>query len=80
MEGVTGWAIAQDGQPPAEGDDRNRDAAYLYHKLENVIIPMFYRDRDKYINIMKHCIALNASFFNTQRMVQEYVTNAYLAL
>jgi len=80
MEGVTGWAIAQDGQPPAEGDDRNRDAAYLYHKLENLIIPMFYRDRDKYINIMKHCIALNASFFNTQRMVQEYVTNAYLAL
>jgi starch phosphorylase len=80
MEGVTGWAIAQDGQPPAEGDDRNRDAAYLYHKLENVIIPMFYRDRDKYINIMKHCIALNASFFNTQRMIQEYVTNAYLAL
>lgn len=80
MEGVTGWAIAQDGQPPADGDDRNRDAEYLYRKLENVIIPMFYRDRDKYINIMKHCIALNASFFNTQRMIQEYVTNAYLAV
>lgn len=79
MEGVTGWAIAQDGIP-SEGDDRERDAANLYHKLESVIIPMFYRDREKYLNIMKHCIALNASFFNTQRMVQEYVTNAYFSL
>ncbi|MBI3609684.1 MAG: alpha-glucan family phosphorylase [Nitrospirae bacterium] len=79
MEGVTGWAIAEDGKP-TEGDDRNRDAANLYHKLEHVVIPMFYRDRERYINIMKHSIALNASFFNTQRMVQEYVTNAYLSL
>lgn len=79
MEGVTGWAIAQDGKP-ADGDDRERDASNLYQKLESVIIPMFYRDREKYLNIMKHCIALNASFFNTQRMVQEYVTNAYLSL
>jgi len=78
MEGVTGWAIAQDGKPSAEGDDLQRDAGYLYHKLESVVIPMFYRDREKYINVMKHCVALNASFFNTQRMVQEYVTNAYL--
>ncbi|MBI3995356.1 MAG: alpha-glucan family phosphorylase [Nitrospirae bacterium] len=79
MEGVTGWAIAQEGKA-SDGDDRERDAAYLYHKLENVIIPMFYREREKYLNVMKHCIALNASFFNTQRMVQEYVTNAYLSL
>jgi len=28
---------------------------------------------------MKQCIALNASFFNTQRMVKEYVTNTYMA-
>jgi len=26
---------------------------------------------------MKHAIAFNASFFNTHRMVQEYVMNAY---
>jgi starch phosphorylase len=26
---------------------------------------------------MRHAIALNGSFFNTQRMVQQYVRNAY---
>jgi len=79
MEGLTGWSIAQDGKP-VEGDEPERDAGNLYHKLENIIIPMFYRDRENYLSVMKHCIALNASFFNTQRMVQEYVTNAYLPL
>jgi hypothetical protein len=26
---------------------------------------------------MRHAIALNGSFFNTQRMVQQYMRNAY---
>jgi len=26
---------------------------------------------------MRNCIALNGSFFNTQRMLQEYVLKAY---
>lgn len=36
-----------------------------------------YRDRDHFIEIMLHCIALNGSFFNTQRMLQQYVLKAY---
>jgi len=28
---------------------------------------------------MRHAIALNGSFFNTQRMMQEYVLKAYFA-
>ena len=40
---------------------------------------MFYNDRDRFIDIMRHAIALNGSFFNTQRMVQQYVRKAYFA-
>ncbi|MCG2704809.1 MAG: alpha-glucan family phosphorylase, partial [Candidatus Omnitrophica bacterium] len=58
--------------------DSAQDARDLYQKLENIIIPMFYKDKDKWLEVMRHAIALNASFFNTQRMVQEYVLNAYL--
>ena len=29
------------------------------------------------MDIMRHAIALNGSFFNTQRMVQQYVLKAY---
>jgi starch phosphorylase len=42
-----------------------------------MIIPIFYHDRDRFIDVMLHSIALNGSFFNTHRMVQQYVPNAY---
>jgi hypothetical protein len=54
-----------------------RSVSPLYDKLENVVVPMFYRDRDRFLNIMVHAIALNGSFFNTQRMIQQYVLKAY---
>jgi starch phosphorylase len=38
---------------------------------------MFYKDRDRFIEVMRHAIAVNGSFFNTQRMLQQYVLNAY---
>ena len=57
--------------------DRQVDAASLYSQLENAVIPTFYRDRSRFIDMMRHTIALNGSFFNTQRMMQQYVLKAY---
>jgi starch phosphorylase len=54
-----------------------RDAASLYDKLERVIIPMFQRDRDRFVDDIRHAIAVNGSLFNTQRMLQQYVLRAY---
>ena len=77
LEGITGWAIGS--QEPEDSAALNwQDAEDLYHKLQDVIVPMFYHDRDRWIEVMRHAIALNASYFNTHRMVQQYVTNAYL--
>lgn len=77
IEGVTGWAIGEDGRRPHEHADDARDAADLYRKLENIIVPMYYHDKPAYADIMTHCISINGSFFNTQRMMQEYVLKAY---
>jgi len=77
IEGVTGWSIGENGRGTGESQDRSRDASSLYEKLEKVIIPIFYHDRDRFLDMMLHCIALNGSFFNTHRMVQQYVLNAY---
>jgi starch phosphorylase len=75
IENVTGWAI---GTLQSQGRDSAQDARDLYQKLEKIILPMFYHEKDKWFGVMRHAIALNGSFFNTQRMVQEYVLNAYL--
>ncbi len=73
VEGITGWSI---GGPDAEGDP-SRDAVDLYIKLERVILPLFYGLPFAYAEVMRSAIALNGSFFNTQRMVRQYVHNAY---
>ncbi len=73
IEGVTGWAI---GGRVGVGD-RPKDAASLYDRLEQSIIPLFYHDKDSFIDVMRHAIALNGSFFNTHRMMEQYVLNAY---
>jgi glycogen phosphorylase len=39
---------------------------------------MYYRNRKEFLRAMYGAIAINGSFFNTQRMVQQYVVKAYL--
>ena len=73
VEGVTGWSI---GSSESEGD-QSRDAQDLYLKLERVILPLYYGLPLAYAEVMRSAIALNGSFFNTQRMVEQYVRNAY---
>jgi starch phosphorylase len=77
IEGVTGWAIGPNQRGLVAVDNRAQDAAALYDKLDQVIMPLFYGDPQGFLNIMRHAIALNGSFFNTQRMLQQYVVKAY---
>jgi glycogen phosphorylase len=77
IEGITGWAIGEGDRGPEASGNWSNDALSLYDKLENVIIPLFYHDRIRFIDVMRSSIALNGSFFNTQRMMLEYVLRAY---
>ena len=42
------------------------------------ILPLFYGRTDGYSEVMRSAIAFNGSFFNTQRMMAQYIRNAYL--
>jgi starch phosphorylase len=72
IEGISGWAIDH-----VEEGSTAQDARSLYDKLERVVLPLYYRQRDNYVEVMRYAIALNGSFFNTQRMVTQYVAKAY---
>ncbi|MDG6229642.1 MAG: alpha-glucan family phosphorylase, partial [Candidatus Thermoplasmatota archaeon] len=76
IENITGWSIGP-VKTEAEQSDDDIDRSDLYDKLERYIMPKFYTDRDNWIRTMRSCIAINASFFNTHRMIQQYVLNAY---
>ncbi len=79
IEGVTGWAI---GPPPAEVDQEigraHEDLEDMYQKLEKIIIPLYFDDRNNWIQVMKNAIGKNAYYFNTHVMMRRYVTEAYI--
>ncbi|HEY2987178.1 MAG TPA: alpha-glucan family phosphorylase [Candidatus Binatia bacterium] len=77
VEGVTGWAI---GDSPNGPPDPAGEAESLYDKLEYVILPQFYKKPDAYTQVRRSAIALNGSFFHAQRMVLQYLRNAYLGV
>jgi starch phosphorylase len=77
IEGVTGWSIGPSDGGAAATADHSNDAASLYEKLEQIVMPLFYYNRDDFLEVMRHAIALNGSFFNTHRMLQQYVLRAY---
>jgi starch phosphorylase len=73
---VTGWSIGphpEVAQPGSDDDDRED----LYTKLEYVLLPKYYQERDQWVRVMRQAIALNGSFFNTHRMVEQYVLTTY---
>jgi len=76
LEGLTGWAI-EENTSNQKDEVKPGEAEVIYEKLETKIIPIYYKRKSQFIDIMAHCIAINGSFFNTQRMMQEYVLNAY---
>lgn len=73
LEGITGWAIGK--ITSTENDDE--DANSLYDKLENKVVPLYYNNKEEWAEIMRNSISINASFFNTCRMVNQYVLKAY---
>jgi starch phosphorylase len=68
-EGITGWAVP-------DCDDTAQEAAMLYAKLENAVAPLF-ADKAAWAEMRRHCIAINGTFFNTHRMLGQYVCNSY---
>jgi starch phosphorylase len=79
VEGLTGWAIGPTpDQRLNEQETRKRELADLYNKLEYLIIPKFYQQRDTWTDLMKNSIGKVAYYFNTHRMMRRYATDAYL--
>ena len=72
IEGVTGWSIGTDGA----GDGGH--AAELYDKLERAVLPLYHDRPDQWRQMMKQAIGNIGYYFNSQRMMRRYASEAYL--
>jgi glycogen phosphorylase len=74
IEGVTGWAIGEDGDARAS----QNHASALYEKLQQTVAPLYYDKQVEWCRMMKQAIAMIGYYFNSQRMMRRYATEAYL--
>ncbi len=75
VEGVTGWAIGESWEPES---NPAKEIASLYDKLEYLILPMYYTRPIEFAQVRRSAIALNGSYYNTERVVFQYLENAYI--
>jgi starch phosphorylase len=77
-----GWAIGGQEVYPSIEAQNAVESELLYDLLEHEIIPTFY-DRQRgvprrWVQLMKNALGELPSFFNTDRMVEQYLELAYL--
>ena len=78
MNPMAGWAIGPDDSNPNDpgvSNDIKLDSNAFYDILEKEIIPT-YMNHDEWLFRAKNAISL-ASFFNSDRMVEQYAEKAY---
>lgn len=61
----TGWLI------------KEKKGGEIYDLLEKEILPLYYDFPEKWRKLMVSVISLNASYFNAQRTLKQYISKAY---
>lgn len=74
QHGINGWQIGGGYQ----GEDQDeRDAESLYQVLLGEIVPTYYRERHKWVEMMRASIQMSDWHFSAARMVKEYYEHLY---
>jgi len=74
--GVNGFTIFQDGDKPIPEQDEE-DFHNLMRVIENEIIPIYYGDPARWLEIKKNSMNDVVPFFDSGRMANEYYTRLY---
>lgn len=76
-DGENGFVIppANSSLPAYEQDEA--DAESMYNLLENIVIPMYYNERDRWLSIIDNSMKDIMSQFDSNRMAFEYYRKMY---
>jgi starch phosphorylase len=69
-EGAIGWAFGY------QHENDIQDAQGLYNVLEQKVIPTYYNNQERWVEMQKNAISLS-SYYNTNRMLKEYMERAW---
>ncbi len=77
--GVNGWQFGDGFESTGEKKQAKHDVNALYDVLLNDVIPTFYENREKWVDMMRASILSTKEQFAVRRMLQEYYDLLYKA-
>ena len=72
QDGINGWQIGDESVPPTEAEQDDQDRKALYTVLLQKVIPTYYDDRKKWIEMMRSSILTTREEFSVDRMLDQY--------
>ncbi|MCL4514870.1 MAG: alpha-glucan family phosphorylase [Firmicutes bacterium] len=72
--GINGWQIGDAFEGPGQDE---HDQNSLYQVLLDEVVPTYYGNRAKWLQMMRASIDMSHWNFSTQRMLEEYYTRLY---
>lgn len=75
---ISGWLIDQVfASLPEKASEDERDLQALYHILFNSVLPIYYDDRHRWVEMMRASIQMASEKFSAQRMIKDYYDKLY---
>jgi len=77
--GVNGWQFGDGFESEDTEKQDAHDLEALYAVLQNEVLPTYYENRDKWVDMMRHSIQDTREYFAVKRMLDEYYELLYQA-
>jgi glycogen phosphorylase len=74
---LNGWRIGDGNNHLDEAAGDAADAAALHDLLERQVLPRYYRERGRWLEMMRASIQLGVEHFSSDRMVRDYFDRLY---
>ncbi|MFF2019436.1 alpha-glucan family phosphorylase [Paenibacillus sp. NPDC058177] len=78
IDGENGWKIGDTFETGDLDFQNQHDSDALYDTLLNRVVPTFYENRSKWVQMMKKSIETTITTFATKRMLEEYYNKMYI--
>lgn len=76
---VNAWLLDEVFDTAPDSNQDEYDLRALYHVLYDEVIPIYYDDHQRWVNMMRASIDMSQYDFSAQRMLKDYYEKMYLA-
>lgn len=77
FDGENGWTIGKEKDYASDEVQDFEDANDFYKTLAQTIVPLYYKNQDKWFDITKRSFVTNIARYSTRRMVSDYMQKFY---